>query len=178
VSINPYSLFDEFTIYEAARALWDGEQSFEYDILVSAIQSGIDSGLLKCKKTPKDPFSKFEEQECNGYVSCDYVVKIKRNDFLQWVESKGISLPFARQGKSSDVTTNAEEQIKQLDPRKEKTLYCLIVVLAKKAGYSLDDKDTVGKIERLLSLEGVPMDNKTIRSNIKSAFEALNSKKE
>jgi len=65
-----------------------------------------------------------------------------------------------------------------IDSRKEKTLYCLIAVLAEKSGYSPDSPDTVGKIAKHLEMEGIKMDKKTIRTHIKEAFKSLNERRE
>ena len=65
-----------------------------------------------------------------------------------------------------------------IDSRKEKTLYCLIAVLAEKSGYSADDQNTVGKIDHCLELKGIKMDKKTIRTHIKEAFKSLNERRE
>jgi len=54
----------------------------------------------------------------------------------------------------------------------------LDAVLAGKIGYSPDKTDTVGKVHALLEGEGVPMDKKTIRANIKAAFSSLNERRE
>jgi hypothetical protein len=68
-------------------------------------------------------------------------------------------------------------QSSELDPRAESTIYTLLAVLLKAQGYSLDDKSRVGKVKRLIELEGAKMSDRAIRDHIKKAFETLESKR-
>ncbi len=151
----------------------------------------LENPFLDIIGDPSDPFSEVgiteESRDSYNQISDNYRALrkqitaasstyegISRNELMVLARARSENPRFL----FSDDSKNTAQQPKSLDPRKEKTLHCLIAVLANKLGYSPDNKDTVGKVGNLLEMEGVRMDKKTIRANIKEAFESLNEKRE
>jgi len=163
--MNPYLLFDHYDVDQAARVVWDGRHCFELGVIKSAILSAIRADSLY--GLPVGSVSPFEE---------DYI--IDREDLFDWYKKKGL-VPFHPTIISDNIEKNEQNTaLKKLDPRKENTLHILLATLAKKLNYSPDNKDTVGKIKAFVELEGLKMDEKTIRTNMKEAFNTLKDQQE
>jgi len=181
MSLDAWLLHDEFSLDDVAHASYLEKAQDEDDYIAEGYSKTIRSAAEKAVESftlPSYYTSPFSTEPClyrdapkNGDFVSQNQLLIKREDLQAWFGNRNIRPRFL----FPSETTKA---ISALDPRKETTFHCLIAVLAKKAGYSPSNKDTVGKIHNLLSMEGVSMDSKTIRTNIKAAFDSLNEKRE
>ena len=183
MSLNAWLLHDEFSLDDVAHATYLEKAQDEDDYIAEGYSNTIRSAAEKAVESftlPSYYTSPFSTESClykdvhkngDGSFVRQNQLLIKREDLQAWFANRNVRPRFL----FPSETTKA---ISALDPRKETTLHCLIAVLANKLGYSHDNKDTVGKVARLLEMEGVGMDKKTIRSNIKAAFETLNEKRE
>ena len=149
----------EFTVEEAAR-YWVEESPQDYEHIKQTIEKG-------CRKI-QNP----ERQGINGDFDNLFTDYYSREELIRLAGELNEELPRFL------ATPTPNTKPEKLDPRKETTLYCLIAVLAKKAGCSTDNNDTVGKVSLLFDRAGVNMDKKTIRTHIRTAFQTLEEKRE
>jgi len=76
---------------------------------------------------------------------------------------------------STPQTAEIDSKV-ELSTRERNTLLLVIGALAEKAKYDLNDRDTVGKLERLLERQGTPVGVKTLRKIKKDILDVVELK--
>jgi len=173
--LEQYKFRDAFTIHEVV-CLWQEVSPTKITPTLTGSEWTVGGGLPAWYGFPRWYEEKYKTIQiaCSNFTGQQFLDKspaYSRKCYANWFQSKGVHPQFL----FPDGEIKAGQS---LDPRNKRTLHCLIAVLAKNLNYSPDDQDTTGKIKKLLDNEGVSMNEKTIRTNIKEAFKTLNERRE
>lgn len=117
--------------------------------------------------------------DCPIYVSTPYSMKVSVAGFGRWAESRGWTLPkeFPRkQPVVTDTDSEAAEVREELPTKRRNSYLLLVAALLKHAGIDPVSKGIAAAVNRLLEANGIPMDEKTIRSILAEIPEALESR--